>query len=90
MILTDQRLPPYTNIDRLNEELAAEKRHLPLVETLRQLETSHQRTLAAIRTVPEKEFATETRLRRHLRMETYAHYAEHASSILEWRKAQGR
>ncbi len=53
------------------------------------LESSHRRLLGFLADVPEGWYATETRFRHRLRLDTWGHYPEHTEAILAWRKAKG-
>ena len=87
LIMEGLRAPRYGGIDRFNAERVAEKRHLTLGEVLQQLSEMHQRLIAFLEVVPESQFATETRFRHRLRLDTYGHYPDHTASIWMWRRA---
>ncbi len=61
---------------------------MPLVEVQRHLAETHRQLIAYLRRVPEEQFATETRFRHRLRLDTYSHYPLHASMIHAWREQQ--
>lgn len=88
-VILDGRRPPryvtYGGIDAFNAQMAERKRDLPLAELLKQLEETHRRLLAFVETVPEEQFARETRVRHRLRLDTYSHYPIHTKGIEEWR-----
>ena len=90
LILTGGRPPRYSvtsgGIDAFNTLMAEKKRGLPLAEVLRQRDETHRRLIAYIQSVPEVEFARETRFRRRLRLDTYSHYPSHTQMIREWRE----
>ena len=75
----------YGGIDAFNALMTEKRRHLPLEEVLRQHDEIHERLLAYVRAAPEDLFARETRFRRRLRLDTYAHYPIHAAAIRRWR-----
>ena len=52
-------------------------RDLTVNEARQQLSKTHNGLLDFLRTVPEGDYATETRFRHRLRLDTYAHYPEH-------------
>ena len=79
--------PSYDGVDPFNARESAKKQGLPLQEIRRQMADTHEELLAFLADVPEEHFATETRFRRRLRLDTYAHYREHASQISAWRRA---
>ena len=66
--------------------MTAEKRDLTLTEVCQQFETIHQKLVEYIETVPEEEFATETKFRHRLRLDTYSHYPLHTKMVREWRE----
>jgi hypothetical protein len=76
----------YGGIDAFNAQMTELKRGLSLGEVLEQLEETHARLIEYIQAVPEEQFASETRFRRRLRLDTYSHYPEHILAIGEWRK----
>jgi hypothetical protein len=75
----------YGGIDAFNAQTMERTRALPLAEVLRRQEEIHRRLVAYIETVPEDQFARETRVRRRLRIDTYGHYPLHAEMIRAWR-----
>jgi hypothetical protein len=87
--MKDERPPRYGGIDSFNARQAAGKNSLTVAQVLRDLTQTHERLMAFLKLVPEVYFATETRWRRRLRLDTYSHYREHTASILAWRKARG-
>jgi len=76
----------YGGIDPFNALMREQKRNLSLAEVLQQQEQTHRRLIAYIESVPEDQFATDTRFRHRLRLDTYSHYPQHARAIREWRK----
>jgi hypothetical protein len=74
-------------IDAFNERMSAEKRGLSLAEVREQLERTHAQLVALVRAAPMEQLSGETRWRRRLRLDTYAHYAGHAEAIRTWREA---
>jgi len=83
---TPPRYAASGGIDAFNARMAERKRDLSLGEVRRLLETSHRRLIAYVRSVPEDQFAGDTRFRRRLRLDTYGHYRLHADAIREWRE----
>ena len=75
----------YGGIDAFNALRTAERRQLPLAHVLRQHDGVHERLVAYVRGAPEALLARETRFRRRLRLDTYAHYPIHARAIRAWR-----
>jgi hypothetical protein len=88
VILAGKRTPRYSvtygGIDAFNAQTAARKQALPLREVLRQRDETHRRLVAFLLSVPEDQFAGDTRFRRRLRLDTYGHYAGHAAAIRRW------
>ncbi len=79
----------YGGIDAFNSKMAEQKRSLSLARVLKDQEETHRRLIEYLHTVPENQFATETRFLRRLRLDTYGHYAIHARAIEEWKKKSG-
>ena len=89
-IIAGERPPRYSTIyggiDAFNAMMAEQKRDLSLSDVLRQQVDTHRRLVESILSVPEDQFARETRFRRRLRLDTYGHYPIHTASIREWRQ----
>ena len=79
----------YGGIDAFNALMTEQRSHLPLDEVLRQHDEVHARLLDYVRAAPEELFARETRFRRRLRLDTFAHYPIHARAIRRWRERVG-
>lgn len=75
----------YGGIDAFNALRTEERRALSLARVLHQHREVHARLLAYLRTKPEALFATETRFRRRLKLDTWGHYPIHTRGILKWR-----
>lgn len=75
----------YGGIDAFNAQMTERKRRLKLSEVRYQLDKTHLRVLEYLQSVPEEQFASETRFRRRLRLDTYRHYPLHTQAILDWR-----
>jgi len=89
VIIEGGRLPRYAaqgGIDAFNARAVEARRGLTLAEVKDQLEETHRRLLAYVQSVPEEQFATETRFRHRLRVDTYSHYPEHTEAIRAWRE----
>ena len=88
-LIAEGRRPPryarFGGIDAFNDLKWLEFRDLPLAEIQRWSQESHRRLLDYLAGVPEELFATETRFRHRLRLDTYGHYPEHTGHILAWR-----
>jgi hypothetical protein len=89
-IIAGERPPRYSTtyggIDAFNAMMAEQKRDLSLSDVLRQQHETHRRLVEFIQSVPEDQFARETRFRHRLRLDTYSHYPIHTTSIREWRQ----
>jgi hypothetical protein len=53
---------------------------------MQQQEAVHRQLVEYLQSVPEEQFARETRFRHRLRLDTYSHYPEHTRAIREWRE----
>ena len=91
VVLAGGRPPRYSvthgGIDAFNAQTTQRNRERPLSEVLRRRDDTHRRLLAFVQGAPEETFATDTRFRRRLRLDTYGHYAIHAKAIRKWRTA---
>jgi len=76
----------YGGIDAFNAQMTELKRGLALAEVKDQVEGTHRRLVEYLWSTPEEQFATETRFRRRLRLDTYSHYPEHTRAIQAWRE----
>jgi hypothetical protein len=90
-LVCEGRRPPrysvkYGGIDAFNALMTERRRDLSLAEVLRQHDEIHARLLAYVQDAPEELFARETRFRRRLRLDTWAHYLIHAEAIRKWRR----
>lgn len=89
LILTGGRPPRYSvtygGIDAFNARMTDQRKSLPLNEVLRRRDDVHRRLITYLKSVPEDELGSETRLRRRLRLDTYGHYPKHARAIRNWR-----
>jgi DinB superfamily len=79
----------YGGLDAFNALTADRNRDLSLAEALRRQVETHQRLVDYVQQAPEEQFATDTRFRRRLRLDTYSHYPLHAAMIREWRSQRG-
>jgi hypothetical protein len=80
------RYKTYGGIDAFNARMTEEKRILPLSEVLLQLQEVHEQLVDFVANVPMEHLSSAARARRRLRLDTYAHYPEHTTAILEWRQ----
>jgi hypothetical protein len=90
VILAGSRPPRYATayggLDAFNAQTAERKQGLSLAEVLRQRDDTHRRLIAFIQSAPVDTFASDTRARRRLRLDTYSHYPLHTRMIREWRE----
>ena len=90
--IREGRRPPrysvtYGGIDAFNALMTEKWRKLSVAEVLREHGDVHRRLREYVQTVPDELFASETRFRRRLRLDTYSHYPKHTKAILSWRRA---
>ena len=81
--------PRYANvggIDAFNARRTEQKRALSLSEVRQQLAGTHRQLVELIDRTPDELLASQTRFRRRLRVDTYAHYPEHTDMIRAWRE----
>ena len=76
----------YGGIDAFNAQMTERRRMLTLSEAQKQLDETHGRLIEYLQSAPEEQFASETRFRRRLRLDTYSHYPIHTREIREWRE----
>lgn len=92
-ILEGKRPPRYSvlygGIDAFNAQFVGQRRDHPLEAVLREFDETHRRLVEYVRSAPEEQFATDTRFRRRLRLDTYSHYPHHTRAILDWREKNG-
>jgi hypothetical protein len=89
LIMQGKRPPRYGGVDNFNARQYETNARLSLAEARQTLRATHQRLLDFLVRVPESWFASETRFRHRLRLDTWAHYPEHTEAILNWRKERG-
>jgi hypothetical protein len=89
-ILKGEKPPRYSvthgGIHAFNATMNEKKRGLSLVEVQQELEDTHRRLVAFIKSVAEDQFRSETPFRHRLRLDTYSHYPKHGDAIRRWRK----
>jgi hypothetical protein len=76
----------YGGISAFNALMTEQRRHLSLADVRRQHDDVHAQLIAYVRNAPAELFERETRFRRRLRLDTYAHYPIHTRAIRDWRK----
>lgn len=85
LILENKRLPRYKDlyggINAFNAMTCETNRDLPLKTVLSNLEDTHKRLMAYLRSLPEEQFGSGTRFRRRLAADTFNHYPEHTETI---------
>ena len=80
----------YGGINAFNALMTEQKRDLSLSDVLRQQDETHRRLINYVQRAPEEQFTRETRFRRRLWLDTYAHYPKHARAICEWCERSAR
>ena len=75
----------YGGIDAFNALMTERRRDLSLAEVLHHHDEVHARLIDYVRGAPEELYATDTRFRRRLRLDTYSHYPIHAKAVRAWR-----
>lgn len=88
LIAEGGRPPRYAaggGIDAFNARMGERKRSLSPAEVLAQADEVHGRLLDLVRRATDDQLASGSRFRRRLRLDTYAHYREHAEAIRQWR-----
>jgi hypothetical protein len=89
-ILQGRKAPRYSTtyggIDAFNAQMAERRKHLSLVEVIREQDLTHRRLIALIEAAPDDQITGETKWRHRLRLDTYGHYPKHAAAIRRWRE----
>jgi hypothetical protein len=89
VILAGGKPPRYSvthgGINAFNAQMTQRNREFPLAEALRRRDDTHRRLIELVRGLPEEALASDTRVRRRLRLDTYGHYPIHARAIRAWR-----
>lgn len=90
--IREGRRPPrysvtYGGIDAFNALMTEKWRKLSVTEVLREHDAIHRRLREYVKEIPDELFASDTRFRRRLRLDTYGHYPKHTKPILAWRRA---
>jgi hypothetical protein len=92
LILAGEKPPRYSvmygGINAFNARMAKQRRSLPLSDVFNQMNDTHQKLVAFIQNAPEDQIIRETHFRRRLRLDTYAHYRQHAETIRKWRESR--
>ncbi len=78
----------YGGIDDFNAIMTVKRSQLTLEEVLRQHDEVHERLVDYVRQAPEDLFASETRFRRRLRLDTFGHYPVHTAAVRKWREGR--
>ncbi|MBA2686239.1 MAG: DinB family protein [Gemmatimonadaceae bacterium] len=77
----------YGGIDDFNAIMTVKRSHLSLAEVLKMHDDVHAQLVEYVRNAPADLFASETRFRRRLRLDTFGHYPVHTQAIKKWREA---
>ena len=81
-------LVTWPDVDRFNARDVARKRGTNLAELHRGLDGSHQQVVELISGLEDVEFGS-SEVETRIRIDTYAHYADHTAQILRWLAAPG-
>jgi len=79
----------FGGIDAFNAMKTEEWRRLTLAEVRAKAAGTHKELVDYLQGVPEDYFASDTKFRRRLRLDTYSHYPIHTRAILTWRGKTG-
>jgi hypothetical protein len=88
IIMAGKRPPRYGGVDNFNAARSEANSGLSLKEARSQLQETHASLLDFLSDLPESWYATETRFRHRLRLDTWGHYPEHMAAIQAWRQAR--
>ena len=83
------RYRQYGGVDGFNAGESEKKAGLSLEDMQRRLMETHHRLMSVVAEMAEEHWATETRIRRRLRIDTYGHYRLHRDQIMAWRREGG-
>ena len=83
------RYRQYRGIDGFNAWQSEKKAGLSLEDVQSQLMETHHMLMSVVAEMSEEHWATETRIRRRLRIDTYGHYRLHCEQIMAWRIETG-
>ena len=81
-------LVTWPDVDEFNARDVARKRETGLPELHRGLDESHQQVVELISGLEDVEFGS-SEVETRIRVDTYAHYADHTAQILRWLAAPG-
>ncbi|MEP7086889.1 MAG: DinB family protein [Gemmatimonadota bacterium] len=77
----------YGGIDDFNAIMTVKRSHLSLAEVLKMHDDVHAQLVEYVSAAPADLYASETRFRRRLRLDTFGHYPVHTQAIKKWREA---
>jgi hypothetical protein len=77
----------YGGIDDFNAIMTVKRSSLTLAEVLKMHDDVHAELVEYVRNAPEDLYASETRFRRRLRLDTFGHYPGHTQAIRKWRES---
>jgi uncharacterized damage-inducible protein DinB len=89
LILTGESTPRYSisgGIEAFNARAQQDNKELALSRVKREFYATHQRFINYISSIPRLSFENNSRLAKRIRLDGYAHYAEHSAQILQWRQ----
>jgi hypothetical protein len=76
----------YGGIDDFNAIMTVKRSHLTLAEVLKMHDDVHAELVEYVKNAPPDLYASETRFRRRLRLDTFGHYPVHTQAIRKWRE----
>ncbi len=83
------RYRQYGGVDGFNAWESEKKAGLSLEDVQSQLMETHHMLMSVVAEMAEEHWATETRIRRRLRIDTYGHYLLRRDQIMDWRREKG-
>ena len=79
----DVKVLAFPDVDALNERTVNSKRRTPLDELLTDLETTHEQMVEVVGGLTEEVLGV-PEVEKRIRVDTFAHYAEHTGNIRRW------
>ena len=79
----------YGGIDAFNALMSRQRGAETLARVQQRLEDTHAQLIEYLHSIPDEQFASDTRFYRRLKLDTYGHYAIHEGAIWDWRRRTG-
>jgi hypothetical protein len=89
LILAGNSTPRYASvggIEAFNARAQQDNKDLTLPRIKREFFATHQRFINYLSSIPAVSFDNNPRLAKRIRLDGYAHYAEHSAQILKWKQ----